>query len=138
MKLSAAGQRFTHRSTPDDDIGLAGDADADASRAARRTRICIMRAHALRRAAASAGALAGGTLCCCAADRIPTYSAAEVATHGSPHDCWVSMDGRVLDVTKFLDAHPGGARLLLQYAASPSRELPRSSMCELNFPVDAE
>jgi hypothetical protein len=35
-------------------------------------------------------------------------TAAEVARHDSPGDCWMIIDGIVYDVTGFLEAHPGG------------------------------
>lgn len=40
----------------------------------------------------------------------------EVAKHNNESDCWVVVDGKVYDVTKFLDEHPGGKPTLLMYA----------------------
>lgn len=37
----------------------------------------------------------------------------EVARHTSSTDCWMVVDGRVYDVTKFLDEHPGGEDIML-------------------------
>lgn len=39
---------------------------------------------------------------------VPTYSWAEIAKHDSDTDCWVVLYDKVLDVTKFLNEHPGG------------------------------
>ncbi|CAM8974666.1 unnamed protein product [Rhodiola kirilowii] len=44
------------------------------------------------------------------------YTLAEVAQHKSKQDCWLVVNGRVLNVTKFLDAHPGGDDVLLEVA----------------------
>jgi len=43
-------------------------------------------------------------------------SPAEVAKHAVKDDCWVSIHGRVYDVTHFLKDHPGGALSILAYA----------------------
>ncbi|KAH8949102.1 hypothetical protein BDL97_10G013100 [Sphagnum fallax] len=37
----------------------------------------------------------------------------EVETHGDPKDCWLIINGKVYDVTKFLEHHPGGDDVLL-------------------------
>lgn len=39
----------------------------------------------------------------------------EVAKHNSRGSCWVIINGKVYDVTGFLDEHPGGASIILQY-----------------------
>ncbi|CAD5166440.1 cytochrome b5-like [Musa acuminata AAA Group] len=41
------------------------------------------------------------------------YTLAEVSAHNSAHDCWLVIDGKVYDVTKFLDDHPGGDEVLV-------------------------
>lgn len=33
------------------------------------------------------------------------YSAAQIATHNSPADCWVAASGQVYDITDFLAKH---------------------------------
>ena len=43
------------------------------------------------------------------------YTFLEISKHNSPEDCWVIVDNRVCDMTKFLDEHPGGAALILDY-----------------------
>ncbi|XP_028234951.1 cytochrome b5-like [Glycine soja] len=40
----------------------------------------------------------------------------EVAQHKSNKDCWLVINGRVLDVTKFLEEHPGGEEVILEVA----------------------
>ena len=44
-----------------------------------------------------------------------TFTKEEVARHNSVTDCWIIVDGKVLDVTPFLDQHPGGVEELLQW-----------------------
>ncbi|KAF8031587.1 hypothetical protein BT93_D0721 [Corymbia citriodora subsp. variegata] len=41
------------------------------------------------------------------------FTLAEVAEHNSPKDCWLIVEGKVYDVTKFLEDHPGGDEVLL-------------------------
>lgn len=44
------------------------------------------------------------------------FSAAEVAAHNGPDDCWVVIRGVVYDVTSFLMSHPGGAMVFSHVA----------------------
>jgi flavocytochrome c len=59
-----------------------------------------------------------------AGERDPSHvwSADEVAQHNSEDDCWVIVNGRVLDVTNFLADHPGGAKAILAYAGRDATE----------------
>ncbi|KAK9281299.1 hypothetical protein L1049_004196 [Liquidambar formosana] len=41
------------------------------------------------------------------------FTLAEVSEHNSPQDCWLVIDGKVYNVTKFLEDHPGGDEVLL-------------------------
>lgn len=47
-------------------------------------------------------------------------SGAEVAKHNSKNDCWMVLDSKVYDVSKFVFEHPGGATILLKNAGSVS------------------
>ncbi|KAL8768759.1 MAG: hypothetical protein Q9209_005047 [Squamulea sp. 1 TL-2023] len=46
---------------------------------------------------------------------LPNYLTKEVATHKTSTSCWVTIGSKVYDVTEFLDAHPGGGDLILEY-----------------------
>ncbi|EYU39233.1 hypothetical protein ABFS83_04G225000 [Erythranthe nasuta] len=41
------------------------------------------------------------------------FSLAEVSEHNTNKDCWLIIGGKVYDVTKFLEDHPGGDDVLL-------------------------
>ncbi|KAJ4974562.1 hypothetical protein NE237_007736 [Protea cynaroides] len=41
------------------------------------------------------------------------YSMQEAAQHNTGEDCWVVIDGKVYNVTSYLDEHPGGDDILL-------------------------
>lgn len=38
-----------------------------------------------------------------------TIAMAEVSLHNTPTDCWSAIDGKVYDLTQWIDKHPGGA-----------------------------
>ncbi|GAA5805470.1 hypothetical protein HPULCUR_010986 [Helicostylum pulchrum] len=50
------------------------------------------------------------------------YTLADVAKHNKPDDCWVVVNGEVLDVTDFLPDHPGGKKAILIYAGRDATE----------------
>ena len=52
-----------------------------------------------------------------------SYTFAEVAAHNTAESCWVTMDGRVYDLTGFLDDHPGGKEMLLLAAGRECTDL---------------
>ena len=54
---------------------------------------------------------------------LPTFRMAEVATHCTKADCWVVLDGRAYDVTRFIDAHPGGVGPIVNMAGKDATDV---------------
>jgi len=50
------------------------------------------------------------------------YSMEDVAKHVSKTDCWVVVNGMVLDVTNFLKDHPGGELAIITFAGKDATE----------------
>merc|ERR1712241_1025363 len=46
----------------------------------------------------------------------------EVAKHTTKGDCWVVVNGEVLNVTNFLSEHPGGELAILTFAGRDASE----------------
>ena len=50
--------------------------------------------------------------------QLPILTMDEVARHSAPDDMWIVIDGRVLDVTNFLQEHPGGTKVMLMHGGT--------------------
>lgn len=50
------------------------------------------------------------------------YSLDEVSKHNTDKDCWVAVNGQVLNVTTFLDRHPGGKGSIMLFAGRDASE----------------
>jgi cytochrome b involved in lipid metabolism len=46
---------------------------------------------------------------------VVTYSLADVAKHGNRDACWMAIEGKVYDLTAYLDRHPTPASVLLAW-----------------------
>lgn len=46
----------------------------------------------------------------------------EASQHSTKDDCWVVIDGKVYDVTAYLDEHPGGDDVLLTATGKDAKE----------------
>ncbi|MEY2797739.1 MAG: hypothetical protein RIS22_5 [Actinomycetota bacterium] len=47
-----------------------------------------------------------------AASSAGTITMNDVATHNTPQDCWSVVDGKVYDLTQWIDKHPGGSVII--------------------------
>ncbi|MCO5598753.1 hypothetical protein L7F22_052852 [Adiantum nelumboides] len=56
------------------------------------------------------------------ANELREISMEEVAKHASDDDCWVAVNGQVIDATGFLDDHPGGRKAILLYKGRDATE----------------
>ena len=50
------------------------------------------------------------------------FTTAEVAKHNNAKDCYVIIHGQVLDLTKFLEEHPGGKDAIMMFAGQDATE----------------
>ena len=50
------------------------------------------------------------------------FEYSEVQRHNKKSDLWMSINGKVYDVTKFIDEHPGGEEVLLENAGMDATE----------------
>jgi len=50
------------------------------------------------------------------------YTLDDVAKHNTEKDCWVVVNGKVLNVTNFLPEHPGGKKSILLFAGKDASE----------------
>lgn len=65
------------------------------------------------------------------------YSNNTIASHNSEGDCWVIFEGNVYDLTDYLNAHPGGAQVIIDVcgadATNAFNSLPHSTAAENNL-----
>ncbi len=53
----------------------------------------------------------------------PVYTLEEIQHHRGGQDCWMSIHGKVYNVTKYLNEHPGGEEVLLEASGRDATEL---------------
>jgi len=66
--------------------------------------------------ASADGKPAAKTLSSPAGAPLTSYTMDEVGKHNMPTDCWIVLNGDVLDVTSFIKDHPGGDKPILGFA----------------------
>jgi 4-hydroxysphinganine ceramide fatty acyl 2-hydroxylase len=54
---------------------------------------------------------------------LPTFTRAEVEAHNSTSSCYVTIGSKVYDVTDFVDDHPGGGSLIIEYGGKDVEEI---------------
>lgn len=54
---------------------------------------------------------------------LPTLTQAEVESHNNAKSCYVTIGSKVYDITSFVDDHPGGGDLILEYAGKDVGEI---------------
>src|SRR5271156_2718038 len=63
---------------------------------------------------------------------LPTLSYAEVKSHNSKKSCYVTIGTKVYDLTSFLDDHPGGAELILDWAGKDVEKILKDEISHLH------
>ncbi|KAI3406567.1 CYB5 [Candida oxycetoniae] len=53
---------------------------------------------------------------------VKVFDADEISKHTTHDDCWVVINGRVYNVSSYIDEHPGGEEVLLDVAGSDATE----------------
>ncbi len=48
--------------------------------------------------------------------------AIELPSHNLQSDCWLAINGKVYDVTKYISSHPGGAQQIIKYCGQEATE----------------
>lgn len=72
--------------------------------------------------AGASGAAAAKKPAAAAGGATKEYTLEEVAKHVTEDDCWLVVNGQVLDVTDFLDDHPGGKMAVMTFAGKDASE----------------
>lgn len=54
---------------------------------------------------------------------LPTLLQSEIASHNTEKSCYVTIGTKVFDITDFLDSHPGGGDLILEYGGKDVTEI---------------
>ena len=59
----------------------------------------------------------------------PKISVSELDKHATPDDCWVIVNGKVYDLTRFAPEHPGGpdSKIPCTIGTHPHKQLTDSS-----------
>ena len=50
--------------------------------------------------------------------KLKQFTLKEVATHCTVESCWMAINDKVYDLTEFIEYHPGGYEIMLEYAGA--------------------
>jgi len=56
------------------------------------------------------------------ADATNTYTLAEVAAHNTREDCWLAIEGKVYDVTAYIEQHPTPPSVLVPWCGTEATD----------------
>ncbi|KAJ3045994.1 fatty acid alpha-hydroxylase [Rhizophlyctis rosea] len=68
----------------------------------------------------------------------PVYTPEEVALHNTAKSLWISVEGKVYDVSEFMFDHPGGEEFLLQHAGEDVTDVMKDELDHLHSEVAYE
>eukprot|EP00924_Labyrinthula_sp_SR-Ha-C_P005462 snap_masked-scaffold_1-processed-gene-32.28-mRNA-1 protein AED:0.03 eAED:0.03 QI:0/-1/0/1/-1/1/1/0/143 len=54
--------------------------------------------------------------------KVEAFDMVEVSQHKKDEDCWIVVHGKVYDISKYLDDHPGGPEIILDVAGTDATE----------------
>ncbi|KAK4996997.1 fatty acid alpha-hydroxylase [Elasticomyces elasticus] len=63
---------------------------------------------------------------------LPTIPQADVASHNSAKSCYVTVGTKVYDITPFVEDHPGGGDLIIQYGGKDVKEIMEDEVSHLH------
>ncbi|CAK9442299.1 uncharacterized protein LODBEIA_P60420 [Lodderomyces beijingensis] len=55
-------------------------------------------------------------------DEVKIYDLEQVSKHTTHDDCWVVINGKVYNVSSYIDEHPGGEEVILDVAGADATE----------------
>ncbi|TPX72879.1 hypothetical protein SpCBS45565_g00210 [Spizellomyces sp. 'palustris'] len=53
---------------------------------------------------------------------VKTYDWSDISSHNTRDNLWMVIEGKVYDVTKFLDEHPGGEEVMVEQGGQDATE----------------
>lgn len=104
------------------------DSNPARARPAHPSTVACVHTPPFAMAAPSDAAAAGGEAA--AKPALPTYTLAEVKKHATASDLWLVINGKVYNVTRFQDMHPGGSNTLLDHAGERRSARPASAAAD--------
>jgi cytochrome b involved in lipid metabolism len=63
------------------------------------------------------------------------YTLEEIKVHNKRSDCWLAYNGKIYDVTEYINFHPGGSGQLMRGAGKDASELIKSYHSWVNIEI---